>query len=101
MPPCDATTLASSMTSCGCAGPPLSNLVTSPQAPSRIERSVSAFMRSSSAALARAGRGGAVVVPNHAEPPLVVRHLRDDVHRDALAGQRLPVAGEVGPRILG
>ena len=31
---------------------------------------------------------------------LVVRHLRDDVHRDALLAERLPVAREVGPGAL-
>ena len=34
------------------------------------------------------------------ETYLVVGHLRDDVHRDALLPERAPVAGEVGPGVL-
>ena len=54
MPPSDATALAISMTSSGCSGPPLSNLVTSPHAPSRIDRIVSSFIRASCAGVAGA-----------------------------------------------
>ena len=94
MPPSDATTFATSITSSGYSGPPLSNRVTRPHAPSRIDRAASSFIRSSSA-----GVGGPGVVALHHQPDLLERHLRDHVHRDALRLQGVPVAGEVGPGV--
>ena len=51
-------------------------------------------------ALQLRGRCGSSGIAHHDQSNLLVGHLRDDVHGDALLSKGLPVAGEVGPAPL-